>query len=65
MNQNMSYCNIDRCVYKWWKKLFFFGIELSISNAHVLWKLTRGDNYMSDIEFKEKICNIFIIFFFR
>ena len=50
----MSYCNIDRCVYKWWKKLFFFGI----SNAHVLWKLTRDDNYMSDIEFKEKICNI-------
>ena len=56
MNQYISYNNIDRKVNKWWKKLFFWGIEIAISNALVLWKLSRDDNYITEREFKEEIC---------
>ena len=36
MNENMSFYNIERRVLKWWKKIFFFGIEISITNAKIL-----------------------------
>jgi len=36
MNENMSFYNIERRTIKWWKKIFFFGIELSITNAKIL-----------------------------
>ena len=55
MNQYISYNNIDRKVNKWWKKLFFWGIEIAILNALVLWKLSRDDNYITEREFKEEI----------
>ena len=41
---------------KWWKKLFFWGIEVVISNSLILWKLSRDDNYIIEREFKEEIC---------
>ena len=56
MNQYISYNSLDRKVNKWWKKLFFWGIEVAISNSLILWKLSRDDNYIIEREFKEEIC---------
>ena len=36
MNENMSFYNIERRTVKWWKKIFFFGIEVAITNAKIL-----------------------------
>ena len=38
MNQVISYYNIDRKSYKCWKKVFFFGIEASISNVKIMFE---------------------------
>jgi hypothetical protein len=56
LNQYISYNSLDRKVNKWWKKLFFWGIEVVISNSLILWKLSRDDNYITEREFKEEIC---------
>ena len=44
-DQLAGYYNIfNRKTYKWWKKLFFWMIELSQINAMVLFKKTRSAN---------------------
>ena len=55
-NQYICYNSLDRKVNKWCKKLFFWGIEVAISNSLILWKLSRDDNYIIEREFKEEIC---------
>ena len=37
MNQMISYYDGDRKSYKWWKKVFFFAINICINNAYILW----------------------------
>ena len=56
LNQYICYNSLDRKVNKWRKKLFFWGIEVAISNSLILWKLSRDDNYIPEREFKEEIC---------
>ena len=38
MNQNISYYNCERRVIKWWKKIFFAGIEFACSNAKIIFE---------------------------
>ena len=38
MDQFISYYNIERRSIKWWKKIFFFGIEMSINNSYICYK---------------------------
>lgn len=39
--QNMSYYNCRRKSIKWWKKIFYFGIELAKSNSSILYLLSN------------------------
>ena len=38
MDQYISYYNIERRSIKWWKKIFFFWIEVCINNSYILHK---------------------------
>ena len=48
LNQYICYNSLDRKVNKWCKKLFFWGIEVAISNSLILWKLSKEDNYITE-----------------
>ena len=51
MNQNISYYNCERRVIKWWKKIFFAGIEFACSNAKIIFEKFNNKK-LSDLEFK-------------
>lgn len=53
MNKNLSYYNCQRKVYKYWKKLFFFGIEMAISNSKILFEMVYNNKKMTDLEYKK------------
>ena len=44
MDQYISYYNIERRSIKWWKKVFFFGIEVCINNSYILYKQNNNNN---------------------
>ena len=44
MDHYISYYNIERRSIKWWKKIFFFGIEVCINNSYILSKLNNDNN---------------------
>ena len=37
-NQLISYYEIDRRTYKWWKRIFFHLVDLSIINSFIIYK---------------------------
>ena len=52
MNQVISYYNIDRKSYKWWKKVFFFGIEAAISNSKIIFEYINKSNKEDNLRFR-------------
>ena len=57
-DQSISYyCSFDRKSYKWWKKLFWWLVEVTQYNAFVLYTLSQGPDgkKMSFLQFKESI----------
>ena len=57
-NQNMSYYNCRLSSIKWWKQIFYFGIELAISNISILYILSKPQiTEMTDLKYKEKLVN--------
>ena len=52
MNQVISYYNIDRKSYKWWKKVFFFGIEAAISNAKIIFEYINKNDKKDNLRFR-------------
>ena len=52
MNQVISYYNIDRKSYKCWKKVFFFGIETSISNVKIMFEQINKSNKEDNLRFR-------------
>ena len=52
MNQYLSYYKCQRNVHKYWKKLFFFGLEVAISNSKILFELTHNEKKKTDLEYK-------------
>ena len=57
MDQMISYYPCSRKSFKWWKKLLFYLLEISIHNAHVLYNL-RGKK-MSLYDFQLTIVRAF------
>ena len=45
MNQNISYYYCERRVVKWWKKLFFAGIEFACFNAKIIFEKKHNKKY--------------------
>ena len=54
-NQNISYYNIERKCYKWWKKILFFIIEISISNSKVLSDILYPQTKITNLDFKNVV----------
>nr|XP_039258026.1 piggyBac transposable element-derived protein 4-like [Styela clava] len=42
-DQYTSYYNFSRKSVKWWKKIFFWLIETSVTNSYIIYKLTRPE----------------------
>ena len=51
------YCNFDRKSYKWWKKLFWWILEVAQYNAFVLYNLHQGsgEKRLTLLQFKEAL----------
>ena len=57
-NQNMCYYNCRRKSIKWWKQIFYYGIELAISNSSILYLLSNPQiTEMTNLKYKEKLVN--------
>jgi len=53
----MAHCFLRRTL-KWWKKLFFWGLEVSIINAYILYVEScknSNSNAMSHIKFRREL----------
>ena len=54
----MSYYNCRSKSIKWRKQIFYFGIELAISNSSILYLLSNPQiTEMTDLKYKEKLVN--------
>ena len=42
-NQNVFYYSVGRSGRKWWRYIFWWGINVSIINAYVIWKETHNN----------------------
>ena len=38
MDQMMAYYSFERKSVKWWRKVFFWVLEVIINNAHIIYK---------------------------
>ena len=56
LNQKISCNSTNRKEYKWWKKLFLFGINSSIVNSKIIYEIKHNVK-LSDLEFKTMIVN--------
>ena len=57
-NQLISYYEIDRRTYKWWKRIFFHLIDLSIINSFIIYK-----KYFKDSLLTQKLYRLEIVKF--
>ena len=54
LNQKMSYYTTNRKEYKWWKKIFLFGINSCCINSRILFELSRNTTY-KECDFNKKL----------
>ncbi|MCA9487312.1 MAG: hypothetical protein KC548_06670, partial [Nanoarchaeota archaeon] len=52
VDQMASYYSFNRKSFKWWKKVFFYLIEVSISNSYVLYLQNKGEKTMKRKEYR-------------
>ena len=55
LDEKIAFYEIERKNVKWWKKIFYFIIEVCINNAMILYNNNEKD-YITEIQFKEKLC---------
>ena len=56
MDQMMSSYSFERKLIKWWRKVFFWMLEVLINNAHVLYKLhTSTTQKLTMKEFRREL----------
>ena len=56
MDQMTAYYAFGRKSVKWWKKVFFWMLEVMVNNAHVLYtKNTSSRRKLSQIEFRREL----------
>ena len=56
MDQMMAYYAFDRKSIKWWRKVFFWLLEVAVNNAHVLYKShTSSARKMTLKEFRREL----------
>lgn len=56
-----SYCFLRRTL-KWWKKYFFWGLEISLVNAYISYKektKNQGTKLIAHRRFRDKILSMF------
>lgn len=53
-NQLISYYELNRRTIKWWKRIFFHLVDMSIVNSWILYKL-KTNKKISQLEFRMKI----------
>ena len=56
LNQKMAYYPTNRKEYKWWKKIFLFGINCSCINCKIIFEMKKNIKY-KDYLFKDMIAN--------
>lgn len=59
-DQRISYGCFDHRSLKWWRKLAFYFLMMSVSNACILYKYVKGRN-ISTSSMMEKVCNNLIM----
>ena len=55
LDEKIAFYEIKKKNVKWWKKIFYFIIEVCINNAMILYNNNEKD-YITEIQFKEKLC---------
>ena len=56
MDQMMAYYGFERKSIKWWRKVFFWMVEVAVNNAHVLYKsYTSNSRKMSLKDFRREL----------
>lgn len=55
VDQLASYYSFTRKSLKWWKKVFFYLIEISISNSYVLYLQNKGEKTLSRKAYRLKL----------
>ena len=58
LDQMMSYYSFLHKTIKWWRKVFFWVLEVATVNAYILYKVLaqkRGERPMSHLAFRRKL----------
>ena len=56
MDQTMAYYSFQRKSIKWWRKVFFWVLEVIVNNAHIVYKMhTSNSRKLSMKEFRREL----------
>lgn len=55
-----TYGALSHCSKKMWKHLFFYTVNVSLSNALILWQISKKDTKMDNFNFRVKVAEALI-----